>query len=69
MKQQPELRPTRLVQIGNEAIRDQWGEEGLIAIGYCISSCRVFPALKYTLGYGKACIRIKFNEQSVTPNR
>ena len=69
MKQQPELRPTRLVQIGNEAIRDQWGEEGLIAIGYCISSCRVFPALKYTLGYGKACIRVKVNEQSVAPNR
>ena len=28
-----------------EAIRDQWADEGLIAIGYCISSCRVFPAL------------------------
>ena len=52
-----------------EAIRDQWADEGLIAIGYCISSCRVSPALKYTLGYGKACIRIKVNEQSVAPNR
>jgi predicted MFS family arabinose efflux permease len=46
-----------------------WGEEGLIAIGFCISSMRVYPALKYTLGYGKACSRVTVNDLSLAPNR
>ena len=46
-----------------------WGTKGLIAIGYGISSSRVYPALKYTLGYGKACSRIMVNNSSLAPNR
>lgn len=46
-----------------------WGHKGLIAIGFAISSYRVYPALKYTLGYGKACSRIQVNEASLAPNR
>ena len=52
-----------------EKILALWGAEGLIAIGYGISSSRVYPALKYTLGYGKACSRISVNEASLAPNR
>jgi len=50
-------------------ILDLWGNEGLIAIAYAISSSRVYPALKYTLGYGNACSRITVNELSLAPNR
>ena len=39
-----------------------WGSEGLIALAYSISSYRVYPALKYALGYGRACTRILVNE-------
>ena len=52
-----------------EKIRDLWGDEGLIAIAYNISSYRVYPALKYTLGYGKSCSRIKIEDLSLEPNR
>ena len=52
-----------------EEILALWGTEGLIAIAYSISSCRVYPALKYTLGYGKACSRIRVNDSSLVPNR
>lgn len=52
-----------------EKIRARWGEKGLIAIGYGISACRVYPALKYTMGYGKACSRIQINEHTLPPNR
>ncbi len=44
-----------------------WGAKGLIAIAYGISSSRVYPALKYTLGYGKACSRIVVNNLSLAP--
>ncbi|WNO08609.1 hypothetical protein [Teredinibacter sp. KSP-S5-2] len=51
-----------------ERIRALWGSSGLITLGYCISSARVYPALKYTLGYGKACNRIEINDMSLMPN-
>lgn len=52
-----------------EQIRALWGDKGLIAIGFAISSYRVYPALKYALGYGKACSRIQVNESFLTPTR
>ena len=52
-----------------EKILSRWGAEGLIAIAYGISSSRVYPTLKYTLGYGKACSRISVDGTSLAPNR
>ncbi len=46
-----------------------WGAEGLIAIAYGISSSRVYPALKYAMGYGKACVRIDVDDKSLAPCR
>lgn len=47
------------------AIRDRWGQSGLIAIGFAISSYRVYPTLKYTLGYGETCHRVMVNANAV----
>lgn len=70
------VRFTELVLAHNpeaDALREKilalWGTKGLIAIAYSISSSRVYPALKYTLGYGHACSRVQVNEQSLVPNR
>lgn len=46
-----------------------WGAKGLITLGFAISSYRVYPALKYSLGYGTACSRILLNDVSVVPLR
>ncbi|NVK37824.1 MAG: hypothetical protein HWE18_07870 [Gammaproteobacteria bacterium] len=51
-----------------EEIIKRWGKTGLIAIGLNISASRVYPTLKYALGYGKACSRIKVEEKLVSPN-
>ncbi len=54
-----------------DALRDQihalWGDQGLITLGLVISSCRVYPALKYSLGYGKSCNRIAVGNNSFPP--
>ncbi|MBU1437064.1 MAG: hypothetical protein KJ930_15615 [Gammaproteobacteria bacterium] len=50
-----------------EQIIGLWGQRGLITIGFAISSYRVYPALKYTLGYGKACSIVFVDETQVTP--
>jgi thiol-disulfide isomerase/thioredoxin len=50
-------------------ILQHWGKSGLIAIGFAISSYRVYPTLKYTLGYGKACSRVLVDGKPVLPTR
>ncbi|WP_340676957.1 hypothetical protein [Paraglaciecola sp.] len=52
-----------------EKILALWGAKGLITLGFAISAYRVYPTLKYSLGYGKACSRIQLNDLSVVPQR
>ncbi|WP_104402528.1 hypothetical protein [Vibrio penaeicida] len=52
-----------------EKIVALWGKKGLIAIGFGISSSRVYPAFKYTMGYGKTCSRVTVNESALAPTR
>lgn len=41
----------------DEIVR-RWGEAGLVAIGLSLTKARMYPTLKYALGYGKACSRV-----------
>lgn len=52
-----------------EKIIALWGNQGLITLGYSISSSRVYPALKYALGHGQACSRVQVNDYSLAPKR
>lgn len=52
-----------------EQIRALWGDKGLIAIAFAISSYRVYPSLKYALGYGKSCGRVQVNDSLLVPSR
>jgi hypothetical protein len=51
-----------------EELRSLWGENGLISLGFAISASRVYPTLKYVLGYGDACGRITIGDQAVIPD-
>lgn len=52
-----------------EEVLLRWGKKGLIALGLAISSSRVYPTLKYTLGYGNTCSRINVQDLVITPRR
>lgn len=41
-----------------EEIVARWGDRGLVAISLALTTGRMYPTLKYALGYGKACSRI-----------
>jgi hypothetical protein len=41
----------------DEIVR-RWGDKGLVAIGLAIMTARMYPTLKYALGYGKACSKV-----------
>lgn len=45
-----------------DALRDQvlarWGDRGLVALSLALTAARMYPTLKYALGYGKACSKV-----------
>ena len=41
----------------DEIVR-RWGDAALVAISLSITTGRMYPTLKYALGYGKACSRV-----------
>ena len=41
----------------DEIVR-RWGDRGLMAISMAVTTARMYPTLKYALGYGKACSRV-----------
>jgi len=41
-----------------EEIRRRWGDRGLVAVSMALMTARLYPTLKYALGYGKACSKV-----------
>jgi hypothetical protein len=41
----------------DEIVR-RWGDKGLVAISLSITTARMYPTLKYALGYGSTCSRV-----------
>lgn len=52
----------------DEIVR-RWGDEALVAISLGMVASRMYPTLKYALGYGKACSRVKVGGETVAPVR
>jgi alkylhydroperoxidase/carboxymuconolactone decarboxylase family protein YurZ len=40
-------------------VLQRWGQRGLVSLALTIASSRVFPALKYALGHGSACTKVR----------
>jgi hypothetical protein len=49
----PEANPLR------ERIVAKWGKKGLISLAFALTMARFFPTLKYAMGHGQACSRVK----------
>jgi hypothetical protein len=42
----------------------QWGRRGLVSLGFRILAARMYPTLKYALGHGQACTRLKIGGET-----
>ena len=40
-------------------VEARWGKLGVIALAFSIISARLYPPLKYALGYGKSCVAVE----------
>ena len=50
----------------DEIVR-RWGKKGLAAVALAIAYSRVFPSVKYALGYGKTCSKVQVKGEAVAP--
>jgi hypothetical protein len=41
----------------DEIVR-RWGEKALVAVALTITTARMYPTLKYALGFGKTCSKV-----------
>jgi hypothetical protein len=50
----------------DEIVR-RWGDKGLTALAFQLTTSRMYPTLKYALGYGKACSKVVVAGDAVAP--
>lgn len=52
----------------DEIVR-RWGDKALAAISLAMVASRMYPTLKYAMGYGKTCSRVTVGGETVAPAR
>jgi hypothetical protein len=53
---------------GEDARREilrRWGRRGLVAMAYAIVAAQAYPAFKYAIGHGHACVRVRVGDETV----
>jgi hypothetical protein len=55
-------------EIRDEIVR-RWGPRALISVAFAITAARLYPTLKYAMGFGKACQRVVVAGEPVVPRR
>jgi hypothetical protein len=48
-----------------EQVVARWGQRGLVSLAFALVSSRLYPTLKYALGFGHACTRVVVSGQPV----
>lgn len=48
-------------------IEQRWGPRAVLTLALAITSARLYPTLKYALGYGHACTRVRVAGADVVP--
>jgi hypothetical protein len=48
-----------------EEVLARWGKRGLVTIAFGLVAARLYPTLKYALGFGRACSRVTVEGEQV----
>ncbi len=66
-----DLASAALIGADDGAVREEilarWGRRALISLAYAIVAAQAYPTLKYALGYGKACTKVRIAGTEVAP--
>jgi hypothetical protein len=66
---QATLRHDRGAGALREEILARWGRRALVSMAFGITATRMFPTLKYALGYGKSCSQIRVGDTQTEVSR
>jgi hypothetical protein len=47
----------------------RWGARAVASLALAIAGARVYPTVKYALGFGKACTRVTVGDKQIVPRR
>jgi len=50
-----------------EEIERKWGPRASISLAFALTGARIYPTVKYALGYGKSCQRVVVDGTTVIP--
>jgi len=50
-------------------IERRWGKRAVASLALAIAGARVYPTVKYALGFGKACTRVTVGDRQIVPRR
>jgi hypothetical protein len=54
-----------------DALRDEivkrWGARAVVSLALLIAGARMFPTIKYAMGYGKTCQRVRVGDAQLQP--
>jgi hypothetical protein len=54
-----------------DALREQvvsrWGQRAMVTLALAIAASRMYPTVKYAMGHGRSCQRIRVGGSDVTP--
>ena len=45
-------------ELRSEILR-RWGDRALVSLAFALASAHIFPTLKYALGHGHSCVRVR----------
>ena len=56
----------------NDALREEiqrrWGPRAVVTLALAVTSARMYPTLKYALGHGKTCTRVRVGDAELVPH-
>lgn len=58
----PEADPLR------EQVIARWGRKAMVTLALAIASARVYPTVKYAMGHGKTCVRVRVGGIDARPH-
>jgi hypothetical protein len=52
-----------------EQVEYRWGRPAVVSLALAIAGVRIFPAIKYAMGHGQACARVRVGGVDAIPHR
>jgi len=49
------------------AIAARWGRQAVVSLGLVIAGARLYPTVKYAMGYARSCQKVRVGETDIAP--